>query len=110
MDTIPERDYRFVTNNRLGLLAPYSRAPVHAGLVIIVPNVTLLRQRELFQAALGHTGKSETVNAVLAVEHHGDRIECREYPLPMKRLRLVLTFLEPESTLSSARQPQAGGS
>jgi predicted nuclease of predicted toxin-antitoxin system len=82
MDTILERDYTFVTNNRSDFLALYSRAPVHAGLVIIVPNVTPLRQRKLFQAALNHIGRSEIVNAVIEVEYHGDQIECREYPLP----------------------------
>lgn len=79
--TILESDYAFVTNNRSDFLALYSQVPVHAGLIIIVPNVTPLRQRELFQAALGHIGQSEIVNAVVEVEYDGDRIECREYPL-----------------------------
>jgi len=82
MDTIQERDYTFVTNNRSDFLALYRHAPVHAGLIIIVPNVTPLRQRELFQAVLDHIGHSEIVNAVIEVEYHGDQIECREYPLP----------------------------
>ncbi|MGC9198905.1 MAG: DUF5615 family PIN-like protein [Acidobacteriaceae bacterium] len=82
MDTILERDYTLVTNNRSDFLALYNRAPVHAGLVIIVPNVTPLRQRELFQATLDHIGQGEIVNAVLGVEYCGDRIECREYSLP----------------------------
>lgn len=82
MDTVLERDYTFVTNNRSDFLALYNRAPLHAGLVIIVPNVTPPRQRELFQVALDHIGQGEIVNAVLEVEYVGDRIECREYPLP----------------------------
>jgi predicted nuclease of predicted toxin-antitoxin system len=82
MDTILERDYTFVTNNRTDFLTLYNRAPVHAGLVIIVPNVTPIRQRELFQAALDHIDQGEIVNAVLEVEYRGDRIECREYPMP----------------------------
>lgn len=82
MDTILERDYTFVTNNRSDFLALYSGASVHAGLVIIVPNVTPIRQRELFQAALDHIGNSEIVNAVLEVEYRADRIECREYSMP----------------------------
>ena len=82
MDTILECDYTFVTNNRSDFLALYSHAPVHAGLIIIVPNVTPIRQRELFQVALDHIGQGEIVNAVLEVEYHGDRIECREYSMP----------------------------
>lgn len=82
MDTILERDYTFVTNNRSDFLALYNRAPVHAGLIIIVPNVAPIRQRELFQAALNHIGRAEIVNAVLEVEYHGNQIECHEYSLP----------------------------
>ncbi len=82
MDTILEHDYTFVTNNRADFLALYRHAPVHAGLIIIVPNVTPLRQRELFQAALKHIGHGETVNAILEIEYFGNQIECREYPLP----------------------------
>ncbi len=82
MDTVLERDYTFVTNNRSDFLALYNRAPLHAGLVIIVPNVAPPRQRELFQAALEHIGQGEIVNAILEVEYVDGRIECREYPLP----------------------------
>ena len=84
MDTILERNYTFVTNNRSDFLALYNRTQVHAGLVIIVPNVTPHRQRELFQAALNHIGRGEIINVVLEVEYSGDRIECRQYPLPIK--------------------------
>jgi hypothetical protein len=48
-----ERDYTFVTNNRSDFLALYRRTPLHAGLVIIVPNVEPALQRQLFEAALG---------------------------------------------------------
>jgi len=84
MDTILERNYTFVTNNRSDFLALYNRTQVHAGLVIIVPNVTPHRQRELFRAALNHIGRGEIINVVLEVEYSGDRIECRQYPLPIK--------------------------
>lgn len=79
---IEEHDHTFVTNNRSDFLALYRQVPVHAGLVIIVPNVTPPRQRELFQAALDHIGRSEIVNVVIEVEYHGNQIECHEYPLP----------------------------
>jgi predicted nuclease of predicted toxin-antitoxin system len=82
MDTILERDYAFVTNNRSDFLALYHQTPVHTGLVIIVPNVTPPRQRELFQAALNYIGHSEIVNAVIEVKYHGDQIVCCEYSFP----------------------------
>ena len=45
-----ERDYTFVTNNRSDFLALYRRTPLHAGLVIIVPNVKPALQRQLFES------------------------------------------------------------
>ena len=60
MKQILDRDYTFVTNNRTDFLALYRRAQLHAGLVIIVPNVTPALQRELFQAALCFIGEGES--------------------------------------------------
>jgi predicted nuclease of predicted toxin-antitoxin system len=82
MKLIVEQDYTFVTNNRSDFLALYQRVPVHAGLVIIVPNVTPVGQRELFHRVLDHIGQRELVNTVIEVEYRGTEIECREYALP----------------------------
>lgn len=80
MALILEQDYTFVTNNRSDSLALYRRAPLHAGLVVIVPNVKPLLQRELFQTVLTFIGRQELVNTVVEVEYHGSRIVCRQYP------------------------------
>lgn len=40
MAFILERDYTFVTNNRSDFLGLYNKESLHAGLIIIVPNVT----------------------------------------------------------------------
>jgi len=40
MKLILDQDYTFVTNNRTDFLALYGRTQLHAGLVIIVSNVT----------------------------------------------------------------------
>jgi predicted nuclease of predicted toxin-antitoxin system len=61
MAFVLKHDYAFVTNNRSDFLGLYNRAPLHAGLIIIVPNVTPSRQRELFQAALDHIADREPV-------------------------------------------------
>lgn len=82
MAFILERDYTFVTNNRSDFLGLYNKESLHAGLIIIVPNVTPARQRELFQAALDHIERREPVNSVIEVDYRGDSIECSEYPLP----------------------------
>ena len=50
--------------------------------VIILPNVTPQRQRELFRDALLHIGKRDLVNAVLEVDRVGTVATCREYPYP----------------------------
>jgi predicted nuclease of predicted toxin-antitoxin system len=82
MKLILDEDYTFVTNNRTDFLALYCPAQLHAGLVIIVPNVTPTLQRELFQAALSFIGEGQLINAVIEVEYRGNEIECRQYPMP----------------------------
>jgi predicted nuclease of predicted toxin-antitoxin system len=82
MTIILERDYIFVTNNRSDFLALYGQTPVHAGLVVVVPNVAPALQRELFVAVLEHIGQRELVNAVVEADYFGDEIRCRQYPLP----------------------------
>jgi predicted nuclease of predicted toxin-antitoxin system len=82
MKLILDQDYTFVTNNRTDFLVLYGRAHLHAGLVIIVPNVTPTLQRELFHAALNFIGERELINAVVEVEYRSNEIECRQYPIP----------------------------
>jgi predicted nuclease of predicted toxin-antitoxin system len=78
-----ERDYTFVTNNRSDFLALYRRTPLHAGLVIIVPNVKPALQRQLFETALGLISKRDLVNTVIEVAYSDEQIECRQYPLSL---------------------------
>jgi predicted nuclease of predicted toxin-antitoxin system len=82
MDIVIERDYTFVTNNRSDFLALHGRRQLHAGLIVIIPNVTPTQQQELFDAALKHIGQREMVNTVVEVEYDGTQIRCSEYPLP----------------------------
>lgn len=82
MATIRAQDYTFVTNNRSDFLARHGREPLHAGMIIIVPSVTPVRQRELFNAALEHVGARDLTNTVVEVGYKGNRIECSEYALP----------------------------
>jgi hypothetical protein len=60
MTKIRREDYTFVTNNRTDFTALYAKEELHAGLVIILPNVTPSRQRELFRAALSVVALSVT--------------------------------------------------
>jgi len=82
MATIRAQDYTFVTNNRSDFLTLHGREPLHAGVIIIVPSVMPVWQRELFSAALKHIGARDLTNTVVEVEYAGNRIECSEYVLP----------------------------
>lgn len=52
---------------------------MHAGLIVIVPNVAPIMQRELFAQALNETAKlSDMINKVVEI----DSTEVRVYELP----------------------------
>ena len=82
MAKIRGEDYTLVTNNRTDFTSLYAKEELHAGLVIILPNVTPSRQRELFRASLSHIGNRDLTNAVLEVDLAGATAICREYPHP----------------------------
>jgi predicted nuclease of predicted toxin-antitoxin system len=82
MEIVIERDYTFVTNNRFDFLTLYKKEAFHAGLVVIVPNVTPARQRELFNAVLDHVGSRELINTVIEVNFVRQQVECVEYAHP----------------------------
>lgn len=82
MATIRQHDYTFVTNNRCDFLALHGKEPLHAGVIIIVPSVIPLYQRDLFSAALKHIGARDLTNTVVEVKYAGKQIACSEYALP----------------------------
>ncbi len=82
MRVIREQEYAFVTNNRSDFLGLHGKEPLHAGVIVIVPNVVPLQQRELFAAALKHIGPRDLTNTVVEVRFAGNDIHCSEYELP----------------------------
>jgi predicted nuclease of predicted toxin-antitoxin system len=82
MTKIRAEEYTFVTNNRTDFAALYAKEELHAGLVIILPNITPSRQRQLFRAALLHIGRRDLISAVLEVDLSGCTAVCREYSYP----------------------------
>ena len=76
------RELTFVTNDGADFLALFGKEPLHPGILIIVPNVTPVLQRELFKAALDHIGARDLTNSVVEVMYVGDLIVCSEYALP----------------------------
>jgi predicted nuclease of predicted toxin-antitoxin system len=82
MQVIREQEYTFVTNNRSDFVALHGKEPLHAGVIVIVPNVIPLKQRELFAAALKHIGARDLTNTVVEVRFVGNDIRRSEYELP----------------------------
>ena len=82
MQVIREQEYTFVTNNRSDFLALHGKEALHAGVIVIVPNVIPSQQRELFAAALKHIGTRDLTNTVVEVRFVGNDIQCSEYELP----------------------------
>jgi predicted nuclease of predicted toxin-antitoxin system len=85
MAFVLEHDYIFVTNNHFDFLALYGKASLHAGLIVLVPNVVPARQRELLKAALEHVGTRQLVNSVVEVRFLDQQTECLEYGFPKSR-------------------------
>ena len=79
---VSERDYTLVTNNAVDFRRLYAHVPIHAGLIIMIPNVTPVLQRELMDAVLDHVGQSELINTVLEVAIEDGQIGIVEYKLP----------------------------
>lgn len=76
-------DFVLVTNNAGDFRRLYETQPLHAGLVIIVPNVTRAVQQQLFHGALDELARfGEPVNRVLEVDIDGDYITFNFYDLP----------------------------
>jgi hypothetical protein len=49
---------------------------------LLFPASRLVRQRELFSAALKHIGARDLANTVVEVKYEETRIKCSEYALP----------------------------
>jgi hypothetical protein len=76
-----EGDYVLVTNNRLDFIKIYRNFDVHAGLVVIIPNVTARRQRVLFGSIIDHLrGEASLVNKLVEIDGDG-HIHMVDWPV-----------------------------
>lgn len=76
-------DFVLVTNNASDFRRLYAKQPVHAGLVIIIPNVNRAMQQRLFRGALAELAMlGEPINRVLEVDIDGDDMTFNLYDLP----------------------------
>jgi predicted nuclease of predicted toxin-antitoxin system len=83
LGTIREGDWTLVTNNAMEFKGRYARVAVHAGLVLVLPNVRREQQIELFSAALATIGPAvDLTNNVIEVNYDADEIATRRYDWP----------------------------
>jgi predicted nuclease of predicted toxin-antitoxin system len=83
MPRIVEEDFTFVTNNAADFRRLYARQEVHAGLVIVVPQVSPARQRALFSSLLDTLDPDDALlNEVIEVSLDGDEVVITPYELP----------------------------
>ncbi len=82
MAVIREQEYTLVTNNRADFLRLHGKEPLHAGVIIIVPNAPPVDQKTLFNAALKHIGTRDLTNTIVEVRYTASRITCSQYLLP----------------------------
>ena len=82
-ERIIKDEFTFVTNNRVDFLQLFGKMDLHAGLIVLVPNVAPAMQRALFQAALQYLDQRDLVNSVIEVSLDGTTAQCVEYELPV---------------------------
>ncbi len=83
MPRIIEEDFTFVTNNARDFRKLYAKEELHAGLVIIVPQVLPVLQRELFALILQDLADTQDmVNEVIEVTLDGEHAVLTRYSLP----------------------------
>jgi predicted nuclease of predicted toxin-antitoxin system len=80
-ERIVKDEFTFVTNNRMDFTQLFGKMELHAGLMVLVPNVTPLLQRALFHGALEYSAGRSLVNVVIEVRLKGQMVRCAEYPL-----------------------------
>jgi predicted nuclease of predicted toxin-antitoxin system len=80
-ERIVEGEFTFVTNNRVDFIRLFGKMELHAGLIVLVPNVVPVLQRGLFQAAIQYLAGKSLINAVIEVTSDGKTATCVEYEL-----------------------------
>lgn len=86
MAPILREDLTLVTNNARDFRRLFAQAPLHAGLVILIPNVAPALQRALFDAVLDELESSvDLTNQALEVRLQDQTVLIERYDLPAAR-------------------------
>lgn len=83
-ERIVKDEFTFVTNNRSDFIRLFGKMELHAGLIILVPNVVPAFQRLLFEAAIRYLADKDLLNTVIEVNLERKAVKCVEYSLPAK--------------------------
>jgi predicted nuclease of predicted toxin-antitoxin system len=75
-------EFTFVTNNRIDFIRLFGEMELHAGLMVIIPNVVPSVQRALFEAAILYLAGKELINSAIEVNLEGKTVKCIEYEIP----------------------------
>jgi predicted nuclease of predicted toxin-antitoxin system len=81
-ERIVKDEFTLVTNNRVDFIRLFDRMELHAGLIVIVPNLIPALQCALFEAAIRYLAGRNLINAVIEVALDGKTATCIEHPLP----------------------------
>jgi predicted nuclease of predicted toxin-antitoxin system len=81
-ERIVKDEFTFVTNNRVDFIRLFRKMELHAGLIVIVPNVIPAAQRALFEAAILYLAGKAPVNSVVEVSLNRQMVTCIEYQMP----------------------------
>lgn len=85
LPVILDGDYSFVTNNRSDFLRLYKKLEVHAGLLIIVPAVSIVNQHRLLACALDAiVQRGFDIVKQLCEVHTDGRVEFSSYPASLE--------------------------
>jgi predicted nuclease of predicted toxin-antitoxin system len=82
MPRIRDKDFTLVTNNAIDFRRLFQQEQIHAGLIIIVPNVAPAIQRALLAAALDYVGDRDLVNRVIEINLIAVGTDIKEYEVP----------------------------
>jgi predicted nuclease of predicted toxin-antitoxin system len=83
-ERIVKDEFRFVTNNRIDFIRLFGGMELHAGLIVIIPNVVPSVQRALFEAAILYMAGKKLINSAIEVSLEGKTVKCIEYEIPME--------------------------
>jgi predicted nuclease of predicted toxin-antitoxin system len=82
MRRVVDEDFTFVTNNARDFQRLYARTPLHAGLIILVPQVTPPQQRNLFLALLEYLDTVDLINEVVEIRLIDGNVTFDRYTFP----------------------------